>query len=222
MGQTLGAARRTLEVNIDMQVSVPNMSETGQPAHDQQRPSAVLKAEHQIILRVIGVLQRLVHRSERGEGFDHSALARCVEFFRLFADACHHAKEEDLLFPVLESRGIPKDGGPIGVMLYEHSVARQLTADMADALGFVRTSEGEGRKRFHAAAHEYIELLTHHIFKEDNVLFNMGDRVLSEEDQRSLCGRFCEVGCKTFGGKTRRQLEHLADDLESTCAPSHE
>lgn len=187
--------------------------------HDPQRPSAVLKAEHQIILRVIRVLRRLVDRSERGDGFDQPALTRCVEFFRLFADACHHAKEEDLLFPVLESRGIPKDGGPIGVMLYEHSVARQLTAQMTEALETVRNNETEGRRRFHAAAHQYIELLTNHIFKEDNVLFNMGDRVMSEDDQTALCDSFCEVGCKAFGGKTRNELEQMANELEFSCLP---
>ena len=187
--------------------------------NDPQLPSAVLKAEHQIILRVIGVLGRLVDRSERGDGFDQPALARCVEFFRLFADACHHAKEEDLLFPVLESRGIPKDGGPIGVMLYEHSVARQLTAQMAEALETERDNETEGRTRFHAAAHQYIELLTNHIFKEDNVLFNMGDRVMSNDDQTELCSRFCQAGCQAFGGKTRNDLEQMANELESPCPP---
>jgi len=195
------------------------MSESAKPMSEQERPSAVLKAEHQTILRVIGVLHRLVQRSERGEGFDHAALARCVEFFRLFADACHHAKEEDLLFPVLESRGIPNEGGPIGVMLYEHGVARRLTAEMADALQTIQQNEVDGRTRFLAAAHDYIELLTNHIYKEDNILFNMGDRVMSAEDQTSLCSRFREVGCRGFGGKTRRQLEDLADALEFACSP---
>ncbi len=179
-----------------------------------QQPTAVLKSEHQTILRVIGVLDRLLARSERGDGFEHSAMRRCVEFFRLFADACHHAKEEDLLFPVLETRGISRDGGPIGVMLHEHSLARQHTKEMADALDALGDGEENAESRFHTAAYEYIELLTNHIHKEDNVLFNMGDRVMSADDQTTLCNRFCEVGCRAFGGKTREELVQIADELE--------
>jgi hemerythrin-like domain-containing protein len=67
-------------------------------------PCAVLRAEHQVIRRVLRILCRLIERAEAGDGFEGEALAHCVEFFHLFADLCHHAKEEDLLFPALEAR----------------------------------------------------------------------------------------------------------------------
>jgi hemerythrin-like domain-containing protein len=171
--------------------------------------------EHQVILRVIGVLERLVERSERGDGFEAESLGRCVEFSRLFADACHHAKEEDLLFPVLESRGIPRDGGPIGVMLQEHQMARAYTRQMGEALEAAQGGEADAAQRFHEAAHQYIELLTMHIGKEDNILYPMGDRVMTTDDQDTLRGRFCEVGCRAFGGKHREELERIADELEA-------
>lgn len=180
-----------------------------------ETPSGILRVEHKIIMRVVEVLHRLVIRSREGRGFERAALARCVEFFRAFADACHHAKEEDLLFPVLESRGIPREGGPIGMMLYEHNLARQHTRDMAEALDAEQRGEASAVDRFHKAADCYITLLNQHIFKEDNVLFNMGDGVMTPDDQKSLCERFCQTGCRSFGGKTRAELEQLADDLES-------
>ena len=45
--------------------------------------------------------------------------------------------------------------------------------------------------RFHEATQQYIELLTNHIDKEDNILFNLGDQVMTGEDQSSLGTRFC-------------------------------
>ena len=108
-----------------------------------QTPSTVLKNEHQVILRVLRVLESLVNRMESGENPQSEALSRCVEFFRLFADACHHAKEEDILFPMLESRGIPRDGGPIGVMLHEHTQARAFTKEMGEAVQKARISADE-------------------------------------------------------------------------------
>lgn len=181
---------------------------------DSRQPIAVLKSEHVIILRVIDVLERLIGREAEGRDLEHAALRECVSFFRLFADACHHAKEEDLLFPVLESRGIPRDGGPIGVMLYEHRQARQLTKEMGDALDGIGNGDPGAQEGFLAAARSYIELLRNHIYKEDNILFNMGDRVMSEQDQKTLCNRFCEVACQAFEGKKREELMRMADALE--------
>jgi len=174
-----------------------------------------LKEEHQVILRVIAVLRRLVERSQSGDGFEVDALSKCVEFFRHFADGCHHAKEEDLLFPKLEARGVPRQGGPIGCMLEEHRLARGFTKDMGDALDAHARKEEDAVDRFHVAAKQYGDLLTNHIFKEDNVLFMMGDNVMTEDDQQSLRSCFAEVGCRSFGGSSREELKRLADELEA-------
>lgn len=180
-----------------------------------ESPVMVLRAEHQIILRVVRILGRLMDRFEQAGEFAEAPLAKCVEFIRLFADACHHGKEEDLLFPVLESRGIPRDGGPIGVMLYEHQVARGFTKEMAGALTDARTGDAAARTRFCKAARQYAALLTDHIYKEDNILFTMGDRVMSPDDQTALGTKFCTVNCRVFEGKRREELERIADQLEA-------
>lgn len=181
----------------------------------QETPGGVLRAEHQVILRVMVVLGRLIERSKAGEGFEVDALNKCVTFFRYFADACHHAKEEDLLFPVLEQRGIPRDGGPIGVMLEEHTIARKLTKVMGDGLEAYAAGDRVGQNAVQVAAEQYIDLLTNHIDKEDNVLFVIGDQCMTAEDRTKLCEQFCEVGCRAFGGKKREELERIADELES-------
>jgi len=182
-----------------------------------ESPVGVLRAEHQIILRVVRVLSGLMDRFEQAGEFAEAPLAKCVQFIRLFADACHHGKEEDLLFPVLESRGIPRDGGPIGVMLYEHQVARGLTKDMAGALADARTGDAAARTRFCQAARKYADLLTDHIYKEDNILFAMGDRMMNPGDQRTLTTQFCAVNCRAFEGRRREELQQIADELETGC-----
>lgn len=177
-------------------------------------PSGVLRGEHRVIERVLDVLAELVGHSDRGEGHETDSLSRCVEFFRHYADACHHAKEENLLFPVLEARGVPREGGPIGVMAHEHKIARQLTKEMGEALAGFSAGTREAAARFCQTAKQYIELLRNHIHKEDNILFAMGDRVMSDEDQESPTGKFCEVDSGLFGGKRRLELERIADELE--------
>ena len=174
-------------------------------------PGETLRHEHRTISRVLGVLERLVERARRDEGFERESLRKCVDFFRNYADACHHAKEEDLLFPLLESQGIPREGGPIDVMLYEHRVARGLTRAMGDALD---AEDGGSEERFCRTARTYVELLRHHISKEDGCLFPMGERCMSAADESDLREKFCEVGCQAFGGRKAEELERMADGLE--------
>ncbi len=102
-----------------------------------------LRDEHQLILQVADAMQALLASAEGPDGLDLEAIGDCVTFIRLFADACHHGKEEDLLFPELEAAGLPRNQGPIAVMLYEHQQGRAFAQQMADALAPAR--QGDSR-----------------------------------------------------------------------------
>jgi hemerythrin-like domain-containing protein len=172
----------------------------------------MLREEHQLILRVLDVLQALVEKGDTGD-WDLDAMQECVEFFRLFADACHHGKEEDLLFPELESRGMPREGGPIAVMLFEHKQGRGFVAQMAKALEDARGGDTEALARLGNAARAYLQLLRAHIQKEDNVLFNMADQMVDRPGCDRLCSQYDVVCARHFEGRTKDQLEVLAGDL---------
>ncbi len=177
-------------------------------------PSEILTSEHDTIKRVLAVLQNLVRRARDGDGWENDSFRSCVEFFRYFADAFHHAKEEDLLFPALEERGIQRDGGPIAVMLMEHARGREFVKQMADALAGVKNEAEAAREQLILAADEFYGLLSHHIYKEDNILFPMGDNVLTDDDQGKLHTRYCEVASRTFGDRSPEELIQIADELE--------
>ena len=185
---------------------------------DQPSTTNTLRQEHRVIERVLRVLRGHVDRFERGGIFAADDLRDCVKFFRLFADACHHGKEEDLLFPVLEQHGMSHDSGPIAVMLYEHRMGRQFVKKMADELDAHARGEANAQLRFATAAKEYVNLLVHHIYKEDHVLFVMSERAIPDEAEKKLCGKFCTADCGKFEGHTREELEALADELESRAA----
>jgi len=178
-----------------------------------ETPSAVLVNEHRLIKQVLEVLRELARLAREEDTWEEEALQRCVSFFQLYADGCHHGKEEDLLFPVMEQRGIAREGGPIGVMLFEHQMAREFTAEMAEALERLESDAAPAREAFLKAADEYIGLLTHHIYKEDFELFPMGDSCMTEKDQGTLYLRFCDVDCGQFDGLLREELEQIAAEL---------
>jgi hemerythrin-like domain-containing protein len=179
---------------------------------ERRTATGMLREEHQLILKVLDVLQQVVENGQSGE-WDVDAMGECVAFFRLFADLCHHGKEEDLLFPELEDRGMPKDSGPIAVMLFEHRQGRALVAQMAGALEGARDGATEPLGRFENAARAYIQLLRGHIHKEDNVLFNMADFMFDAAGCRRLCDQYDVVCARRFEGQTKAELERIAGNL---------
>lgn len=167
-----------------------------------------LRAEHQHILEVANALAVLVRAADEGR-WDVDAFADCVTFIRLFADACHHGKEEDLLFPELISRGMRKDAGPIAVMLHEHAEGRRFARTMAAELPGARDGDAEALGRLERAGRGYVALIRGHIMKEDNILFNMADQIIDAPACRSLCAAYDGVCQRRFDGCTVAELESI-------------
>lgn len=170
-----------------------------------------LDHDHRAIEEVVALLADAVRNADAERAFALGAWA--LDFFRHFADACHHTKEEQALFPLLEARGIPKQGGPIGMMLFEHSEGRRLLADLAAALVAL------DRSRFDAAAGSYCALLRVHIAKEREVLFPMGARRLSAADDDALIVRFAEIERGAGGAALHRRLHGELARWKAHAAP---
>ncbi|MEZ8221428.1 Hemerythrin-like domain-containing protein, partial [Candidatus Fervidibacteria bacterium JGI MDM2 JNZ-1-D12] len=154
----------------------------------------------------------------RGENVPTEKVIALLDFFRVFADLCHHGKEEGLLFSELEAKGIPKEGGPIGVMLHEHDEGRNLQRQMREAVSDL--SNEANRQKFTAAARDYIALLRQHIWKEDNVLFKMAEQVLTEVDDKELAERFERYEREHIGEGVHERYHHLVHGLELEFADS--
>ena len=159
-------------------------------------------------------LLRIAHL-EAGETVPADELLGILDFLKTFADKCHHGKEEDILFPALESAGMPRDSGPIGVMLHEHTLGRGHIREMETAL-----AGNENHRAFVAPALNYIELLTQHIAKENNVLFPMAERLLGVPTLTAMHDDF-ELLEKVRIGLGKHEAFHwLLDDLSAKYLPA--
>lgn len=149
------------------------------------RATQLLMEEHQIILRGLRVLEALAARAARGDPVPAQAVDALLAFLAGFADAHHHGKEEEILFPALEEAGFPPDDGPVGVMVQEHVQGRGLISALREAAPRASGSP-DARARFAAAARAYAQLLSAHIDKENQVLFPMADQAIPREDQQRV------------------------------------
>jgi len=173
----------------------------------------ILRKEHDAILRMLEVTEQVAEQLDRGEKVAPQTLDGLLEFFRLFADQCHHGKEEELLFPALEKKGMPRQAGPIGVMLIEHDQGRSLVQQMAQEGAAYAAGTAGAAGRWSSAARGYVQLLREHIYKENNILFVMAERMLTGTEQQELVAAFERVEEEKMGAGTHERLHKLMDKL---------
>lgn len=177
------------------------------------KPSDILKSEHRVIEQVLSCLEVMAGRAETAGQLDPDAGEQALDFFRNFADRCHHGKEESHFFPAMEEKGFSRECGPTAVMLYEHELGRREIADMSEALAALRAGDSAATKPFAEHAHAYVALLRQHIQKEDHCLFSMADQAFSDADQQQLLDAFAHVETEHMGAGTHEKYLQIADDL---------
>jgi hemerythrin-like domain-containing protein len=171
--------------------------------------TATLRTEHALILRVTDALEDTLDQFGSGNEPELDLISDCVLFFRLYADACHHGKEEDLLVAALEEQGMRSDEGPVAVMLAEHRRGRKLVATMAGALSDA-TTDTEATQTLQSAAWSWIDLIRSHIGKEDRVLFDIADGMIHGPRCHQLCSAYSEADTCAFEARSKADLEALA------------
>lgn len=173
----------------------------------------VLMGEHRVIEKVLAALEAHAAELAAGRSFERPPIGRFADFFRNYADACHHGKEEELLFKRMNDFGFPAEEGPIGVMLYEHALGRQHVAvlrQIGEAAGGVTASE-QGAFAEHVG--DYVPMLRSHIYKEDNILYPMALQVLPPQELDRLAQQYEEFQAKVVGPAAYAEMERLADEL---------
>lgn len=174
-----------------------------------------LKEEHRVIEKALRALVAASESLDQGRDVPVSTLSELLVFIRSFADRCHHGKEEDVLFTALERKGMPRQMGPIAVMLMEHNEGRRFVQGMAEAVEQLERGDEGAKSRFAANAWGYVELLTQHIQKEDQILYNMADRLLAGAEQKKLLERFEEIEEQRIGRGKHEQLIGSIQRIES-------
>ncbi len=148
-----------------------------------------LENDHVHILQLIEVMGKMVQLPD----LVISDLEEVIELIRKFADGLHHAKEENLLFPLMAERGFSLQQGPVAVMLMEHEQGRRFVKGMTENLELYKNGQLNALNLIHANMKGYTDLLTNHIAKENNILFRMADKALTAENQKYLLSQFSEV-----------------------------
>lgn len=171
--------------------------------------------EHELIERAMAVLQQNLEKLESGE-YDATQLTRSLDFLLEFGDKVHNKKEEDHLFPLMQQRGVPVQGGPLGVMLMEHEAERDLLARMLIQVPKLKDLSPADLARFKQEGMDYLRIRAEHIWKENDVLYNIGRQVLTPDDATSLVDSFNAIDLAAYGTKAKENFLSMVVELEKT------
>ncbi len=145
-------------------------------------PFQVLEHEHRLISKVLDALAQAVERE-----LPVSFYERAVEWLDIYATQFHHAKEEDILYRYLMDHGMPRDYGPLGVVLEEH--------DYGDAyiVAMRKHAADQDIPALLEDVRAYVELLKAHVETEDDLLLPMGRAMLTAEEIAEVAALFDAV-----------------------------
>ena len=175
-----------------------------------------LKDEHQLILRMISLVEKNTELLEAGQFRSWQFYLDAVDFIRNYADSFHHAKEEDVLFVELVTNGMPAKSSPIEAMLMEHDEGRAHVKAMEE--GAQKALDGETGQIPAIVEHArgYAALLRGHIDKEDTILYPLAERVLPAEVRERMLGAYTKAAAKTPDLEARYQK--MVEEYERQAA----
>jgi hemerythrin-like domain-containing protein len=167
----------------------------------------LLISEHKVILRSVEVLRTMARHATDTQQLNKQDVHGLLEVIRLYADDLHQGKEEGALFPVFTAKCDPREVDAIRHMLFEHEEDRALMEGIEDA---VQRSHADD---FADNALRLVEILRTHIYKEDNILFEMIDQQLSDEDDARILTEF-EAFDREFDKRGSDRIRHRLRMLE--------
>lgn len=103
----------------------------------------------------------------------------------------HSEREEAVLFPMMGVY-IGTASGPIAVMEYEHDQAKSNIGAFLQKAEVSESINEEKKKLAELVQNAYF-ILTDHFNKEENVLFPMAERMLSNEEKTELLRKIEEI-----------------------------
>ncbi|MBV7503939.1 hemerythrin domain-containing protein [Bacillus sp. sid0103] len=164
----------------------------GMPQAELCKGLKQLKSEHPPLLKQLEEIYDLTQKIDQEIDIEtnYATLTTIVNEFKTALDP-HSEREEGILFPMMGVY-IGTTSGPIAVMEYEHDQAK---ANIGEFLTKVESGLGsiEEKKQAAQLIQNAYFILTEHFSKEENVLFPMAERMLTDEEKAELFQKIQEI-----------------------------
>ena len=172
--------------------------------------SDILLKDHETTEKVFDVMS-LAFQAETGP--DPAMVGDLLTWLVEYVDDCHNRKEEEVLFPLAEERGVPREGGPLAVMLMEHEESRRLLRALRPLAEKYAGGDGTILPELKSAFEAYAELIKGHYWKENDILYPMARRSLRRRRRRRRGGGYRRTGVCSRDRREKPRISALAEGI---------
>jgi hemerythrin-like domain-containing protein/rubredoxin len=174
-------------------------------------PIGPLMVEHRLIERMIALLGQEAKRIRSKGKVDTDFVLAGIDFIRLYADRCHHGKEEDILFRELKQKPLsPEHRRVMEELEAEHAQGRKMVARLALVRERVLKGEAAATRDLASLLEELARFYPAHIEKEDRDFFLPCMDYFTEEEK----ARLLEEGREFDRGLLHAHFEGVLDSRE--------
>jgi hemerythrin-like domain-containing protein len=173
-------------------------------------PIGPLMIEHRLIERMIRALKQEMHAMEEQDELNLEVIDNTVDFFRTYADQCHHGKEEDILFRDLAEKGLsPEYKKIMDELIQEHRFGRQTVGKLVSAKERYAQGDRGTQNEIIGLLKELAEFYPAHIEKEDKHFFMPCMAYFSKEERDAMLQEFGEFDKNLIHEKYKQLVKRL-------------
>ena len=135
-------------------------------------PIGPLMTEHRLIEQMIRLVGKEVASiKEKGEA-NTDLIGEAVNFLKVYADECHHGKEEDILFKYLSEKKMSSEHRrTMDELVKEHALGRKNVRELASLVKSYRQGESDKLGDITGIMEKLAVFYPKHIEKEDKHFF---------------------------------------------------
>jgi len=169
-------------------------------------PIGPLMIEHRLIERMIKVIKVKIQRFQTQKEADIVFIDRTVDFIKIYADKCHHGKEEGILFRDLGKKKLQADHKKtMDELIQEHIYARSTTRSLVSAKERYTHGDRQALSDIVKLMEELAVFYPKHIEKEDKSFFIPVMKYFSGREQEEMLKEFAEFD-KSFDHARYKKL----------------
>lgn len=172
------------------------------PIQTMLNEHAVISSTEDIIRAIDGLWEKDVERFKE-------ITIELVTFYREYADAYHHRKEEEVLFPAIKGHPDFVLQEIIDEFEQHHEDFRDYSTEILEAL------YAENYEKVYSEMKRYIEDLLDHIGAENDELFVLAESLMEADDLETIFFKFKDIDME-LGEDRKKELEKgMANLVES-------
>jgi hemerythrin-like domain-containing protein len=168
----------------------------------------LLMIEHRLIERMVVLIKKELDSIKHTSSVNEDFIITAIDFFKTYADKCHHGKEEDILFNELQQKKISSNHRVIiDQLIEEHKLGRKLVEELNKNNQQYIKGDLQAIHPIKKILEQLVELYPKHIETEDKHLFLEVIDYFSDEENDNLLDNAYEFDRKMIHEKYKSTIE---------------